>query len=383
MTLTRKAIIFEARYAGHTLGFAAEFAQAFATAGYDTQLLLNGAVRDTPEIAETIAETDLYEIAFTEPFSTIFASSKQGETEWTYLEKIAKEHRPDRLIIPTGDALSKAFTPVSNKIRNAIMPLDIVLHQFPGAYPPLDKTSLKRWRSGVAALRALRRHRVMTCDAYVTMGPGKWITSAARGQRIYLPHVLQKSSPWNREEARRAFGLSERARVLVSIGEVAKRKGVDKLLGATQHSDWPEDLVLFLAGPVADDVRAQINAIAQEHPGRVHVIDRFLSNDEFAATFVAADIVWAMTPTNLGVSSTFLYAARHAKPAIVSHKHLSARWMCGKIGPGVPSRLEPDAIIRAIRRAQALPPQTPRQAAYLAEITDEPSYLETAVAPHE
>lgn len=374
-----RVLIFEARYAGHTVGFASEFAAAFAGAGWDTILALNGRLRDRPEIA-AVAEAP-YRVAWIDPFEPVFASVEQGERELGLLAALVAEMRPDRLVVPTGDAVARAL-PVSAPARGiaARLPrMDIVVHHLAAAYLPTGRASLRRWRGGLAELRHLRRHRILTCDAYVGLGPGGWAAAPSLTRPAYLPHLLRKSSPWDRAGARVHFGLDPDARFLVSTGDVAHRKGIDRLVAAAAHPGWPAETRLFLAGPVSAAMRLEIARAQAAHPGRIVVTDRFLDEDEFAAAFVAADAVWAVTPSNLGVSSTFLYAAKYGRPAIVAATHRSARWMCGRIGPGEMAELSPGAISAAVARALTAPPQTPKQAAFLSRITDEAGYARVAV----
>ena len=378
--MAESVLILETRYAGHTVGFASEFAVAFAEAGRDTTLALNGRVRERPEIA-AVAEGAPYRVEWLEPFEPAFASVEQGERELALLAALVAEARPDRLVVPTGDAIARAL-PASARAREieARLPrMDIVVHHVAAAYRPTGRASLRRWRAGLAELRHLRRHRILTCDAYVGLGPGGWAAAPSMARAVYLPHLLRKTSPRDRAAARAHFGLDPEARILVSTGDVAHRKGIDRLVAAAEHPGWPADTRLFLAGPVSAAMRPEIARVAAAHPGRVVVTDRFLDEDEFAAAFVAADAVWAVTPSNLGVSSTFLYAARFGRPAVVAAAHRSARWMCGRIGPGVATKLDPGAISAAVARALTAPPQTPRQAAFLSRITDEAAYARVAV----
>ncbi len=377
----KRAMIFESRHAGHTIGFAREFADAFVSAGFDTTLVLNGQARGRPEVEQIVGDAPPFAVAWTEPFEAVFVSAEQGVRELALLAGLAGDARPDRLVVPTGDAIARAL-PASAEARadEARLPrMDIVLHHISAAQPPKGRASFRRWRSGLAELRALRRHRILACDAYAGFGPGHRAAWPSGASPEYLPHLLGKRSPWDRAGARAHFGLAPEARVLVSTGDVAHRKGIDKLTAAARHPAWPEDLVLMLAGPVTGAMWPEIEKVRAAHPDRVHVIDRFLTEDEFAAAFVAADIVWAVTPGNLGVSSTFLYAARHGRPAVVAAAHRSARWMCGRIGPGVPTRLDPAPICTAVRKAAECPPQSEKQATFLDRITDSAAYERVAV----
>lgn len=372
-------IVFESRYAGHTLGFAAEFARAFSRAGEDVVMVLNGAARDTPQLHAIVGDAPEFELRWTAPFDATFAGSEHGLLELRALSDLVGKETPQRLVIPTGDSIARALRqdPSARALEARLPKMDIVLHHISAGQRPTGWSSLARWRNGLRELRALGRHRVLSCDAYAGEGPGWWAALPSFNPPQYVPHLLTKRSPWDQAGARRHFGLGPADRVLVSTGDVARRKGIDSLTAAARHPSWPEDLRLMLAGPVADDMRAEIAAVETHHPGRTHVIDRFLTEEEFAAAFVASDLVWAVTPSNIGVSSTFLYAALFNRSAIVADVHRSAVWMCDRIGPGVPTELTPDKICASLGQALALPPQTQDQAAYLRQITDPDAYDRT------
>jgi len=380
--VTKRAIVFESRYAGHTIGYASEFAATFAAAGYKTTFVLNGQAKGRPQI-EAVLGTDLaYDIAWTEPFEPEFSSATHGEQELTALNDAVSRFAPDRVIIPTGDSIAKAL-PLSAQARalEAKLPrMQMVLHHIAAAHRPTGWHTLKRWWHGIAELRALKRHRLLTCDAYIGEGPGQWATKPSGVAVDFLPHILLKKSPFDVAQARAHFGLDPNTKVMVSIGDVAHRKGINHLIAAAEHPNWPAELTLLLAGPVSSKLKPELDRINQELPGRVHVIDRFLSDDEFAAAYVASDIIWSVTPSNMGASSTFMYAALHDRAAIVAQNHPSACWMCDKIGTGIPTTHDPATICETATKALNAPKQTDKQAAFLARITDIAGYERISIA---
>ena len=248
------AVIVETRHAGHTVGFAAEFADAFAQAGFDTTLALNAAGREQAELREVLAETPGYRVDWLAPFRPDFASVEQGLAELRMLDDLAARLRPERLIVPTGDAVAKALVASGDAraIESRLPRMDIVVHHVAAAYFPSGRATLKRWRQGLAEYRALRRHRVMTCDAYVGRGPGRRAAAVSGVRPVDLPHLLRKESPWSRTEARAHFEIEPEARVLVSVGDVAHRKGIDRLIAAATLPGWPSGVSLLLAGPVSE-----------------------------------------------------------------------------------------------------------------------------------
>lgn len=370
------SVILELRHTGHTLGFAAEIASAAATGDRPVVLALNAAARGSTQMAE-VDLPDAVQIRWLDAGNADYLSVEQGLLELRTIAELLRDLESARLSLPTADALLHALTraPEAREIERTLPPLDLIVHWPLAAQVPTGLSTLREALGGVAELRAVRRHRVLTVDPYAALGPGRVFPRLA-GVRppVFLPHLLRKQSGMTRDEARAALGVPDERFAVIAPGDASPRKAADRLLAAVESPGWPTNTVAVFAGPVAEPLRPRFDAALAATPDRLIVHDRFLDPAEFAACFDAADAVWAVTPSNRGISSTFLYAARAHAPAIVARSHRSARWMCDKVGVGVPTDLSPPAILASIETVRTTPPPAPAQAEqharFLARITD-------------
>lgn len=111
---------------------------------------------------------------------------------------------------------------------------------------------------------------------------------------------------------------SRRRRILLYFGHVRKYKGVDVLLQAMRLVVQQEDVELLLVGEFYEDRGKYERMICDLQLQRfVHVVDRYLPNEEVADYFEAADAV--VLPYRSGTQSGVLpLAYEFERPAIVT-----------------------------------------------------------------
>lgn len=133
--------------------------------------------------------------------------------------------------------------------------------------------------------------------------------------------VLEVGATPSRETARAHLGLDPARRVVLCIGQLSRRKSVDRLLEVAASDDTPADVTLLLAGAATDEVRAQL-ADAEVAPllasGRVVVHEGFVAAADFAAYFAAADVVTALYVDHHGSSGVVIQAASANRPLLAS-----------------------------------------------------------------
>lgn len=132
------------------------------------------------------------------------------------------------------------------------------------------------------------------------------------------PSYAAFASPaWSREKARAALGVP--GRVLLFFGIVRPYKGLSDLLNALPAVLAEIDVTLLVVGEIWEDAetyRQQVKALGlQSH---VQFIDRYVSNDEAAMYFTAADL--AVLPYRHVTSSGVLQLAfGMGVPVIATH----------------------------------------------------------------
>ena len=151
---------------------------------------------------------------------------------------------------------------------------------------------------GIAATRLLTRWAFAPARAFIVHAgelsvPLREVAPAGAAVRV-SPHPLydQFGTPPPMAEARQKLGLKT-SRVLLFFGLVRAYKGVSTLLAAFgQLAREDPDVSLVIAGECyepAASYRAKIDAL--NLPGRIHLLDRFIPNEEVAPYFAAADMV--------------------------------------------------------------------------------------------
>ena len=139
--------------------------------------------------------------------------------------------------------------------------------------PPEDW--LMAWpalRSAEPVLRRMLGAVLRRCDAAVTVthGLAAWVTAEA-GEELHVEVVPNGVDPrLFRPGADVPRGLPDQYAVFV--GELAPWQGVEDLLAAATHPDWPEGLVLVVVGSGA--MSGAVEHVAHSHPTRVRMLGR-------------------------------------------------------------------------------------------------------------
>jgi glycosyltransferase involved in cell wall biosynthesis len=144
------------------------------------------------------------------------------------------------------------------------------------------------------------------------------------GSRVELRQhhqVFQKFAEYTQTSARQDLGLHSDRAIFLCIGFIQKHKGFHRAIQAFVQADLPVgDLYVVGSLRVADAENqaylAELRRLAGGHP-RVHVVESFISNEEFDAWITASD--WVMFPYSEIWSSGVLARTRLLqRPAIIS-----------------------------------------------------------------
>jgi len=154
-----------------------------------------------------------------------------------------------------------------------------------------------------------------------------------------------------RRQARRTLDLPPEAPTLLFFGFVRRYKGLHVLLEALpQIAEHLPDVRLVVAGEFYDDKAFYENLIEKHQLGPyLHLHDGYVSDDDVAAYFSAADVVVQpyVSATQSGVAKI---AYHFERPLIMTDVGGLAEMMPdGEAGLVVPPE-EPDALAEAVRR---------------------------------
>lgn len=372
-----RTVVFEMKTVGHCVGFAAGYAATFAGHGDETILAVAADVPDSPKAESLPAGVAIHPI---HAKSVDYRGAEQGGIERRVLAEVIAELRPERVVVPTADALGDAIandpTPIPGLDSLDWREVTFVLHAVEAAAWPGGRSRINLWKKGLRTIKRLGRcGRLLSCDPYATIGPGAWpIRMGLCPPPCFIAHPLPPVCELDRPAARALLDWPDAQRLVVALGDIAPRRGIEPLIRSVARNDWPDDTTLVLAGICTDAARAALDSLDTEARRRVLVLDRYLIAEEYAAAYRAADAIWAGSPHHIGISATQWQAALADRPSVVLDTHRCGTWLSGRIGPGAIARAEPDSIAIAIAKALQSPPQSHAQATYLKRFIDTKQY---------
>lgn len=100
------------------------------------------------------------------------------------------------------------------------------------------------------------------------------------------------TAPHTKQQARRALGIPEEIKTLLFFGLIRPYKGLRYLIEAMRPVAAKLDCQLLVAGEFYEDKQPYLDLIAAlELKDRIHLIDRYIPNEEVSLYFAAADVV--------------------------------------------------------------------------------------------
>ena len=142
------------------------------------------------------------------------------------------------------------------------------------------------------------------------------------GQKArFIPDPIAPLSLPIRSKARAMLRLPEHKKLIMSIGMQEHRKGVDYLIGACARWRPAEPASIVLAGKLSGGIRDMVTNEYRHlvDEGRLIVLDRYLSNEEFNACFAAGDLIAAPYRPHPQPSHIVLHAATAGKMVLAAN----------------------------------------------------------------
>jgi glycosyltransferase involved in cell wall biosynthesis len=261
--------------------------------------------------------------------------------------------RPDWVYIPYADVITQAAavrsvlrglgdfrrTPIEGQVMRGryAYPQDSLVDYFKGAS--------SRW-----LMQSSPWHVTHLLDPWVYEN----LQGTARSTEFRLiPEPVEPLPPLDRIEARKALAIPTDGRYVVMAGAIEAYKGMDLLLAAFARTGLHSDDRLLVIGKMAQQVR---DLIAREYgdlsrSGRLVVVDRYLSNFEIFAAFLASDVLVAPHPRHMGSSHTLARASAAKRQVIVCDFGLLG-WATREFGLGAAVDVaNPDVFAVAIDTA--------------------------------
>lgn len=177
---------------------------------------------------------------------------------------------------------------------------------------------LNRWLAWLSAFTAKQAdHIIVVSDELGTILTEELGVSADKISVRSCGVDMQHFRPISRDQARRRLGLSKQARIVLFVGALIPRKGIDVLLSAiakmVEH-DSSLQLVVVGEGPLCEQLLAQTRALVLEKV--VHFVGA-KPNEELPMWYSAADI-FVLPSLREGTPLALLEALSCEVPVIVS-----------------------------------------------------------------
>lgn len=353
-------LIFDPLYEGHHLDWANLAIRSCAPFADRIVFATTGAARHSQHFQihlgilprNTVIDYDMVPVAFD---NAPLSSLRVSVIAWDELERAIARYAPDHVIVPTADLLLQGA--LLKTARNDSFPsVDAVFLVGAYAYAGLPLRRRIRAQFELLSLRRAPFSRVLFVDPIVH----SWIlrnepTLASRC--VLAPDPVSPVATYSKVHARRALGLVGDGRVIACVGVLDRRKGADGLIAAFVASRTRPNDRLLLAGSASEDiVSAAHRAVGELGAGRLILLNRLLSNDEFALAISAADVVAVpyRFPDHIGSASLLIRAAAAGRPVLAAEAgwpgHVTERFGLGWLYPN-DERRRPASIADALARS--------------------------------
>ncbi len=267
----------------------------------------------------------------------------------------SKDSRIDFVLLPYLDyctyALAVAGSPFGSTPWGGIIMRAAFHYAAMGIKAPLDKVEgLKKWLFG-RLLRHSHLRAVFTIDQALFEYGRVW-PADVRSRLVYLPDLAVTKRSVSRAVARERLKIAQDAWVILVYGSLAKRKGIEILLRASEHSDFPARCHLLLAGTQTPETATMLQssgAMRLRQAGRLHEVTHYLSEEEQNMVFSAVDAVWLGYIAHYQMSGVLVQTGMMGLPSIACEEGLIG-WLTTHHRSGVVVPIsDPSKVARKIK----------------------------------
>jgi glycosyltransferase involved in cell wall biosynthesis len=352
-------LLADCSYRGHRLHHIRILANAIVESGGHASCVL-------PAEAEQSEEWSVLGGGFDRRVEMMFCLSDRASSfadHATYVLHLARIFRTrfDRMFLPTADPAVYGLlrSPSAARLFRRSAPIDGLAMRGGFAYPSARR-GLQRWirRLPQLAYELAPFARLLHIDPIIAA----WLNRfplVRRRSVIVAPDPVMPPQPVTRGEARARLALPADRPLVVCVGDLDPRKAVDRLAAAFSMGHVrTSDATLVLAGRVKPTIRAAVAKLHDARPGRLILIDRFLTDADFTLYLQAADVVAATYLDHVGSSSLLLRAVACDRQVLASDAGWVG-WVTRTFGLGTtcdPS--DPAALGRAIDSALQRAPRS-------------------------
>jgi glycosyltransferase involved in cell wall biosynthesis len=347
---------------GHYLNWVQYLIQAFAPLGCEIVVAVPKAVPESPLFK-------MYLSPHQSCFRLVFIPSRDDTAGiWNRIQTDARIFgglidgvKPDAVYLPSADRVAQSLALSRLALhRTGLSRIhsEATLDQVPAAYG----------MSSRPAFLTKMVFRAMPFDVvhYVDPVTFEWVLryvggKAARKARFIADPIEPLSLP-TRSKACAMLALPEHKKLIMSIGLQERRKGVDYLIEACARWQPVEPASIVLAGMLSAQIR-QLVTNEYRHlvdDGRLIVLDRYLSIEDFYACFAAGDLIATPYRPHPHPSAIVLHAATAGKMVLAANNgwfaYMVPRFSLGRVCDPQDPDLLAETLDRALREAEGYKP---------------------------
>ena len=306
-----ECLIFEPDATGHRLQHVRHLTDALLSIGCRVSWALQTNARERPEFKVHLQSLEPHVELHLRLDPRQHQDLQTPRRRVRELTETISDLRPDWVYVPYADRITQAAAIESllqGGGRLARTPIEAQLMRGRYGYPLRSP----RERISAATIRwlTLRNPWRVThlLDPWILRGLGD---SAPAARFRLIPEPVEERTAIDRDEARRRLAIPTGGRYVAMVGTLEPRKGIEELLAAFEHSTLsPDDRVLLVGRatpPIRELLQTRYDQLIRQQ--RIVVVDRYVSDEELAAAFFAADVVAVTHPRQIGSSGTLVRAA--------------------------------------------------------------------------
>jgi len=299
-------MIFEPLLTGHRPVYVQTLITYLSDLGHEVVVVLPRDGRTTGEFAtvlEPLSHIAQYEF-------TIPKIEREGLHRLKHVRSLVtsvRKNAPSLVIMPTADYLAQwcvclwclAWSPQFWSTK-----LYVNMIALPFGYPIKSiRDVVKRLAYG-ALLAAAPIRRTATIDEINLQASWPIISTVTRMR--YAPEPIPVVTTESKQIERQRLKLPTDKSLIGIVGMIDARKELGLLLTAAQHPEWPVNLSVVLAGPIATASRQTI--LESGLGDRLIVHGRLLSDEDVMRYIKALDCIWLVYRGHQGPSATLLKA---------------------------------------------------------------------------
>ena len=236
------------------------------------------------------------------------------------LKDAVRRHRPDYVLVPSGDGVTTAMG-LANLVGRGGLPggvaAEVGIHYGHGlkdiGVGRRSKDLIYGFTQGLSSWRTIH---------YMSMTNHEWIRSLGgplAGRADLMPHPVPASPRLDPGECRRRLGMPGDGRYIGLVAELDARKAIPELLAAFRSAAGPCDRLLLagrLHGPFAELIEAEYRDLLGRR--QLLLMNHYIDLETSDLAHGALDVVCTPYPRFGQLSSAMLHGIAAGKPVLAN-----------------------------------------------------------------